>query len=427
MMPEVFDRFFAQFGKKSSDYLKFISFEPQYRMFFADKTHVDITSDLQQIKKTFEAIESGSGSRLDEYLRQAEIKYRIALDHVLYRNMDSIFDFITWDMMRLGPKLGATESMQKYVAKFFKSEKLQQIIEYTLVFLGGAPSNTPALYSLMTHVDFNLGVLYPLGGLNAVAKAIAKLAKEQGVIIKLNEPVQEILTKGRSVVGLRTKKKSYEFDAIVSNADYAHTETLLRDPGLRQYSPRYWEKRTLAPSAFILYLGVKGKIPELAHHNLVFGKNWLDHFEEIFARPDWPQDPSIYICNPNKTEPGLAPKNHENLFVLVPVASKLPENKRQRERYANFVIEYLERQLQIPLKERLVVKDIFSSTEFAKRYNSYGGSALGLAHTLFQTAIWRPPNQSRKVKNLFFAGASTVPGIGVPISLISAELARDRV
>lgn len=426
LMPDVFERYFSLLGKKPSELYKLHRLESVYRIFFADKTHVDISPHLEENIALFESIEPGAGEAFRRYLKESEEKYRISIDTVLYKNMDAIFDFFSWELLKKGRQLGALESMESYVKKFFTSEKLQQIILYTLVFLGGSPSNTPAIYSLMSHVDFNLGVWYPEGGMNGVARALAKEAQNLGIKVVLNAPVKELIVENGFVKYVKTDKKQYPADIVVSGAEYQHTESLL--PGsARQYSDAYWEKRTLAPSAFILYLGVKKKLPKIHHHTLLFGENWLKHFEEIFDQPAWPMTPSLYICNPNKTEKGLAPEGSENLFILVPTAAGLSETPQSREKYAQFIISYIEKNVGVSFASDIVVQEIFSLTEFEKRYNSPQGTALGLAHTLFQTAIFRPPNHHRKVKNLFFSGATTVPGIGVPMCLISAELVLERI
>jgi phytoene desaturase len=342
--------------------------------------------------------------------------------------MDSIFDFVTKETMQQGPKLDLLSNMDSYVSKFFKSEKLQQLIEYTLVFLGGAPSNTPALFSLMSHLDYNQGVLYPKGGFYKVVEVMYQLALDQGVKFYFNQPVTEIETVANQVHLVRTAKKKYLADVVIGNADYAHVESLLDNRDLCTYSDHYWNKKVPAPSAFVMYLGIKGKIKKFQHHTLYFGKDWTEHFESIFNAPSWPQQPSLYINVPSVTDPTVAPKGHENLMILVPIAPGLKEDAAWKEHYGNFILDYIEQNMGVALKDNIVVKHLFSVSDFASRYNSLKGNALGgLAHTLFQSALWRPTNKSKKVKNLFFVGANTVPGIGVPPAIISGHLVRDRV
>jgi phytoene desaturase len=304
---------------------------------------------------------------------------------------------------------------------------MQQIIQYSLVFLGGIPRNTPALYSLMSHVDFDLGVWYPDGGMYSVVQALVRLGQQRGVEYLYSQPVTQIEVENQRVTAVHTESRSHQAEYVVSNADYQHTESLLSDPRARQYSDRYWRRRTLAPSAFILYLGVLGAIPEFAHHTLLFSRDWTSHFRDMADHPSWPREPSLYICSPSKTDPSVAPPGHENLFVLVPVAPGLSETEQSRSEYAAYILEYIERTTHTRFVDRIVVKEIFSVTDFARRYHSACGTALGLAHTLRQTALFRPPNRSRRVPNLFFVGANTTPGIGVPMCLISAHPVRERV
>lgn len=429
MMPEVFDRFFAEFGYQTSDFFKLQKLSPQYRVYFEDKTHVDITGDFKKDAALFESFEPGAGKKLRQYLDEGELKYRIAVDSILYKNMDSILDFAkNKELAKNGSKVGVLQPMEKYITKFFKNHKLQQIMEYNLVFLGCSPHNAPALFSMMGYVDMELGVWYPEGGIYSVVEAMVKVAEEQGVRFVFNSPVTSIITTGDSVHSVETAKKTYEADFVVSNADYTHTEDLLSDQTKRNYSHKYWKKRVKAPSAFLLYLGVKGKLPKLKHHTLYFGADWKKHFSEVFDGKKWPQDPSIYINNPSATDPTLAPKGHSALMVLVPVAVSLEENEAWKKMYADYIISFIDKNIGLNLADSIVYKKIFSVSDFADRYNSYDGNALGgVAHTFFQSALWRPSNKSKHLRNLFFTGAGTVPGIGVPTSIISGHLIRDRI
>lgn len=429
MMPDVFERFFAQLGKKPQDLLDLIKVAPQYRIFFSDKTSVDITDDLAQTKKTFEKLEPGSATFFTKYLQEAKFKYELSVGQVLYKNVDHVWDFFSWQLVLHGLRLNPFTSMQSYVQRFFKSEKVQQIIQYTLVFLGGAPSNMPAMYSLMSHVDFNLGTYYPMGGFYSLVEVMAAIGTEQGVTFRKKAPVKTILISEGKVTGVELENgEKIPADVVVSNADYSWTEDALSDQSARSISAKAWQKKVLAPSAFLIFTGVKGKLPKLAHHNIFFGKNWVEHFETIFSKPSWPKTPSIYINKPSATDPSVAPKGHENLMILVPIAPYLEETATSKRRYADYIYGYLEKELGLSIKKKLVVEELFSVSDFSSRYNSLGGNALGgLAHTLFQTGPWRAPNISKKLPNLIFAGANTVPGIGVPSAIISAQLAVERV
>lgn len=428
LMPDVFERFFNNFEYSADDLIDLKPIAPQYRIFFEDRSQIDIPREPAKARVMFEKIEKGAGKKFDQFLKESKFKYDLAIKDVLYKNADSIFDFFSWNLLKHGRELHALQSMQDYVGSFFKNERLQQILQYTLVFLGGSPANTPALYSLMTHVDFNLGVYYPMGGFYKVVESMVRIAKEQGVQFHTGAEISQILVTNGKATGIKVGKKTIPFDAIVANADYAHTESLFSDESQKMFDQDYWEQKTLAPSAFLLFLGIKGDVPDLLHHNISFGKNWMSHFEEIFTKPEWPQNPSLYINVPSKTDPSVAPKGHHNMMVLVPVAAGLQDSEAWKKGYAEFILGYMKEQLGIDIKDSIVYQKIFSVSDFAATYNSYKGNALGgLNHTLMQTGPFRPPNKHKYVKNLFFAGANTVPGIGVPPSLISAELARDRV
>ena len=427
LMPEAFDRFFAEFDTKVEDHVDLIPLEPQYRIFFSDQTAVDIPRDVEAVKALFEEYEPGAGKKLEKYLVDARKKYRLSMDHFLYDNHDSIFDLMSWKMLQFGP-MNLFRNMQQHVENYFQSEKLQQLLQYTLVFLGGAPSNTPSLYSLMSHVDFDLNVWFPRGGMYSLVEAMVELAEDQSVEFRYDDEVTALQTKGNIVTGVRLADgKQLSADIVIGNGNYQHIESLIDNPDKRQYSDAYWEDRTLAPSALLLYLGVAGEVPEIAHHNILFGNDWIRHFEEIFERPQWPQQPSLYINKPTATDKSLAPKGHENMMVLVPIAVNLTETDAFREKYVEYILEYIEEQLEVSLRDRIDYLEVFSGKDFRQRYHSLGGSALGLAHTMRQTDIFRPKNTSDKLRNLYFVGADTVPGIGVPMCLISAELVRQRV
>lgn len=430
LMPDVFEHFFELIDEPITDHLKLKKLSPSYRVFYKDSGKTaDIYSDFSRDKKTFERLEKGSAKALKNYLEMTAYQYAVAKRRFLYKNYDSLHDFFNREMFTHGRKLGVWRSMHRQVRKYFKLDELQKIMLYPLVFLGSNPYNAPAVYSLLNHVDLGLGVYYPKGGVYSIIVALEKLAKKYGVKIKLKSPVKRIMSEDSLVSGVELKNgKIYEADIVVSNADRHHTEHDLLEPENRSFSDKFWQKRTLAPSALLIYLGVKGQLPNLTHHNLLFSRNWKQNFKEIFDEPTWPTDPSFYICNPTKTDKSLAPADHESLFVMVPVAPALSYTKKQLETYADKVIQTMESNLKLKgLRDRVVYKRLFSVKDFSKRYNSYQGTALGLAHTWDQTAVFRPSNASKKLSNLYFVGADTTPGIGMPTCLISAELVYKRI
>lgn len=431
LMPDVFENFFSLVGERVEDHLDLIRLDPSYRIYFkGQKRHFDFYSDLQRDLPTFEKLEPGSGAQLKKYLELSKNQYEIALGGFMYKNYDTVFDFFNKQVATEGHKLEVFARMSDYVAKFFHTDEVQKIMEYQLVFLGSSPYNTPALYNIMSHIDFNMGVWYPRGGIHEIPKALQRIGEKSGAQYFANSPVQRILTgANHKARGVRLENGDEHFaDVIVANASIHHVETKLLGKPHRSFSSGYWGKRTLAPSAFILYLGLRDKVPNLAHHNLIFSEDWKTNFAEIFDDAVWPSDPSLYVCAPSVTDETVAPPGQENLFVLVPVAPGLQATPKQLEKLADKTLQTVESEMNIPnLRERIVYKRLFWGRDFQERYNNFQGTALGLAHTMNQTAILRPNNKSKKLKNLFFAGANTNPGIGMPICLISAELAYKRI
>lgn len=421
LMPDIFERFFANFSKKSSDYYELTQLSPSYRIYFSTHDYIDMPSKLEDVYTLFDTFEDNGGEKLKKYLKDAEYKYKTAVNEFLYKEYTSISDFISIKIAIEGLKLHVFENMKRYVKRYFTSQKAAKIVQYPLVFLGGSPSNTPAIYSLMSHVDLTLGVWYPQGGMNAVATAIEGIGKEYGAQFIYNTPVQKIeIKEGKKYV--YTGKQRYFADIIINNADYQFSETQLLQPEFQTYPMSYWEKRTLAPSGFILYLGINKKLPQLSHHTLFFDNDWEKHFEDIFTNPQWPEAPSYYICAPSKTDSTVAPEHNENLFILVPVASGLEDTPTIREDYSHKIIEHLCTILDEDIKPNIVTQKSFAHNDFSTLFNAYKGTALGLSHTITQTALFRPSHVSKKVNDLYYVGHYTHPGIGVPMALISADI-----
>jgi phytoene desaturase len=422
LMPDVFETFFGHFGRSPEEYYTLERLDPHYRIFFKDGDRVDMTPDIDANKATFEEYEPGASEAFEEYLTKSERNYEIGMEHFVYEHRDRLRDFVDTDVLRHSWGLSLIGSMQDHVEDYFDHPKLQQIMQYTLVFLGGSPTNTPALYNLMSHVDFNLGVYYPDGGMGAVVDGIVELGSELGVEYETDASVTEIAGR-RGGFAVRTEAGAeYLTDRVVSNADMAHTEQELLPPEKRQYDDDYWESRTYAPSAFLLYLGVEGEVEELAHHTLVLPTDWNEHFEQIFDDPAWPEDPAYYLCVPSETDDTVAPEGHSNLFALVPIAAGLEDTPELRSQYRDLVIDDIAENTDTDLHDRIVFEETFSVDDFASRYNSFQGTALGMAHTLRQTAPFRPGHTSSEVPGLYYTGSFTTPGIGVPMCLISGLL-----
>ncbi len=430
LAPDLFEHFFDLLGEKISDHLDLIRLSPSYRIFFNnDPNPLDIHSDIEVDSATFEAIEPGSAEKLRAYLNQSEYQYGIATQHFMYKNYDTIFDFFNRRVMTEGQKLSVFSKMHTFVSKFFRSRKLQQVMEYTMVFLGTSPYEAPALYNLMSHMDFNQGVFYPKGGFYELIRALARVCEKNGAVLRTGSPVAEIIVENGSTKGVRLEDgEIVKGDIVISNADMWFTETKLLEQKWRTHPQKYWDKRVMAPSAFIMYLGVSEKLPNLIHHNLLFSEDWRKNFDDIYKNPCLPDEPSLYVCAPSVTDATVAPDGKENLFVLVPIAADLKIGSELKEAYSEKVISLLEREMKLPgLREKIEYKRIYTVDNFAADYNSFKGSALGLAHTIWQTAIFRPNNQSKKVKGLYYVGAGVNPGIGTQICLISAELVFKRV
>jgi phytoene desaturase len=430
LMPDVFEHFFNLLEEPIEKHLTLKKLSPSYRIFFKDEGKViDLEADLEKAAVLFETLEPGSGEALRQYVAQSAYQYDIATREFMYKNYNSILDFFNRRTMVEGRKLSVFSSMDSYVKKFFKSDMVQKIMQYQLVFLGSSPYKTPALYNIMSHIDFNMGVYYPEGGIYSLVQALANIAKKYGATIRTNAEVAHITTAhGTATSVTLVSGEVLEADLIVSNADIAHTETKLLKKNARTYSESYWKKRTLAPSAFIMYIGLDGVADTLTHHNLIFSKNWKGNFDQIFESPSLPEDPSLYVCCPSKTDSTVAPAGKENLFVLVPIGAGVTYTKEQLDAYQEKILHTIETEFKIPnFKKRIEYLRTYTPDDFTRDYHSLGGSALGLAHTLGQTATLRPNNISKKISNLLYVGAGTNPGIGMPICLISAELAYKRI
>ena len=421
-MPDVFERFFQQFGKSVTDYYSLTRLDPSYRVYWSDE-NIDIPADYNSLKAVFERLEPGSSQKLEKYLHEADVKYRIGIRDLVYKPGQSLTEFLDWNIIRNVFKLDVFTSIKSHVAKHFKAEKLRQLMEFPVLFLGALPKNTPALYSLMNYADIVGGTWYPEGGMYSIVKAMQQLAEELGVRFHFGEAAKEIIIEKGQARKLVTEKGEYTADAIISGADYQFTESALLPQAYRTYSPHYWDKKVLAPSCLLYYVGLNKKIDGLLHHNLFFDVPFDQHADEIYTHPKWPGEPLFYLNVPSKTDSACAPAGGENLMVLIPVASGLSgDTESLREHYFGKIIERLEKHTGQNITDAIVYKKSFSVSDFIHEYNSYKGNAYGLANTLLQTAVFKPSCRSKKVGNLFYTGQFTVPGPGVPPSLISGEV-----
>ncbi|MBM3915910.1 MAG: phytoene desaturase [Sphingomonadales bacterium] len=423
-MPDVFERYFEQFGKKVSDYYQLDRLDPSYRVYWQEG-YTDLSADFETLKKTFEAIEPGSGAQLEKYLQEALVKYEVGMGRFVQKPGLSLTEFMNWETISGALKLQLLTSISKHVAHHFKHPKLRQLMEFPVLFLGALPQDTPALYSLMNYADIKGGTWFPRGGMYAVVEAMYQLAIELGVAFKFNETVQSFTVD--SATGRISQVVSsfgvFTADAVVSGADYHFTEQQLLPAAYRTYSESYWQKRVMAPSCLMYYVGLNKKLKDPVHHSLFFDVSFATHGHEIYKDPKWPTEPQFYVSVSSATDSSVAPPGCENIVFLIPVASGLSgDDETLREYYFKKIVARLEKQLGESIMDTIIYKKMYSVADFKDDYNSFKGNAYGLANTLLQTAVFRPACRSKKVGNLFYTGQLTVPGPGVPPSLISGEV-----
>jgi phytoene desaturase len=426
-MPDVFERFFEQFGKKVSDYYELVRLDPSYRVYWQNED-VNIPANYDELKDLFETIEQGSSEKLDHYLKEAFVKYKIGVQDLVYKPGQSFTEYLDWNVVKNIFKLDIFTSIRSHVAKHFKDARLKQLMEFPVLFLGALPQNTPALYSLMNYADIIGGTWYPKGGMFSVVKAMQAVAEEQGAKFHFEEEAKEIIIEKNRAKKIITNKSEYVADVIISGADYHFTETNLLPAQYRSYDEAYWNKKTLAPSCLLYYVGLNKKLNNVLHHSLFFDVPFEKHADEIYSHPQWPDEPLFYLSVTSKSDDTVAPAGFENLVVLVPVASGLKnDSELLREFYFQKIVHRLEKHTNQSIADAIIFKKTFSVSDFELEYNSYKGNAYGLANVLSQTAIFRPSCRSKKIKNLFYTGQLTVPGPGVPPSLISGEVVSKQV
>lgn len=422
-MPDIFERYFSRFGKKVSDYYTLHRLDPSYRVYW-NQGFTDIPADYEQLKQVFENLEPGSAEKLDHYLKGAAYKYEVGINKLVYKPGRSVTEYMDWPTISGVFKLQVFSSISRHIAKYFNHPRLRQLMEFPVLFLGALPQDTPALYSLMNYADIKGGTWYPEGGMYAVVEAMVKLARELGVEFRFGENVTGMMIKGNSIRTVATDKDIYATDAVISGADYHFTETTLLPEECRSYTDKYWRKRVMAPSCLLYYVGLNKKLKQAAHHSLFFDVPFAQHGKEIYTDPRWPSEPLFYVSVSSMTEPAMAPDGCEGIVFLIPVASGLSgDSEELREKYFRMIVERMEQHTGESILDAVILKKTYAVSDFIHDYNSFRGNAYGLANTFKQTAFFRPSCQSIKVKNLFYTGQLTVPGPGVPPSLISGEVA----
>lgn len=426
-MPDVFETYFARFGKKPADYYNLVRLDPSYTVVFDLNEAVDLPADLGKLEALFESIEPGSGPQLREFLKQASYKYDVGINKFVWKPSRSVTEFMSLKLLYDVTRLDVFQSFATHARKFFKHPRLLEIVEFPVLFLGATPENTPAMYSLMNYAEMAMGTWYPMGGMHEIVRALVSLAEEKGVKILLNQTVEKIDVVRSKATQVITNGGIFETDVVVAGADYNHVETKLVTPKNRNYDDAYWNRRVMAPSSLLFYLGVGKRIPRLRHHNLFFDEDFKRHAQEIYETPRWPTKPLFYASAPSKTDPGVAPEGCENLFLLIPVAPDLTDDDATRERYFGMIMDRLEAYVGENVRDHIVFKRSYAHSDFKRDYNAFRGNAYGLANTLMQTALLKPSLKNKRVNNLFYTGQLTVPGPGVPPSLISGLVVADEV
>ncbi len=426
-MPDVFETYFARFGRKPADYYNLVRLDPSYTVIFGPGDAVDLPVGVKNLQALFDTIEPGSGPKLAEFLRQASYKYDVGIHNFVWKPSRSVTEFLSLKLLYDVTRLDVFQSFSSHVRKFFKNPKLLQLVEFPILFLGATAENTPAMYSLMNYAEMTMGTWYPMGGMHEIVKAMVSLAEEKGVKILYNQNVERIDVTGSEAQRVITDAGVFESDVVVAGADYNHVDTKLLDQPLRNYDDAYWQKRVMAPSSLLFYLGVNKRVPKLQHHNLFFDEDFTLHAQEIYETPRWPSKPLFYVSAPSKTDPSVAPEGCENLFLLIPVAPDLTDDEATREKYYTMLMDRLEAYVGEDVRNHVVYKRSYAHQDFKSDYNAFRGNAYGLANTLMQTAILKPSLKNKKVSNLFYTGQLTVPGPGVPPSLISGLVVADEV
>ena len=420
-MPDVMDDFFADFFHKTSDFFKLISLNPQFEMIFSEDK-MNVPENFEELIVLFEQIEKGAGLQLEKFMQSAKFKYEVGMKDFVKKPSHNWLEFLSPTIAKSAMKLDLLSNFRNYVGQYFKNKKLRTLMEFPVIFLGASPKNIPAMYSLMNYGGYALGTHYPMGGFYQLVLAMTKVAENQGAKFHFNQTVEKINTENNKAKSLTINGENHDFDAIIASSDYHHTESLL-DKKYRNYSEDYWEKKIFAPSCLIFYLGINDTIPNLKHHTLFFENDLDDHIDCIYGNKKWPEKPLFYACCPSKTDDKVAPEGKENLFLLMPLAIGIDDADSIREKYLIEMISRLEKHTGAKdLLSKIEYKRSYCVSDFMSDYNAYGGNAYGLANTLSQTAVLKPKLRNKKLNNLLYTGQLTVPGPGVPPSIISGKI-----
>jgi phytoene desaturase len=426
-MPDVFEQFFEQFGYSSSDFYELKKLDPGFQIITSDGGTLKIPAGWEELLELFEQIETGAADKLKTFIGEANYKYDVGVKKLIYQPGLSVFELITPDTISGVFRLQIFSSFSKHVRQYFKNEKLIALMEFPILFLGAMPKNTPALYSLMNYAGLKQGTYYPMGGFKKVIDAMLQICRENGVEFNLSEGINGIERLSDSKISLTTDKRNLQVDGLIAAADYHHVESKLLQQKDRNYKEKYWDKKTFAPSSLIFYIGVNCKLDKLEHHNLFFDADFPKHAEEIYEDPKWPSNPLFYVCCPSKTDASVAPEGKENLFILMPIAPGLADEEVIRESYYSTLLNRLESYTGVAIRENISYTKSYCVKDFEDDYNSYKGNAYGLANTLMQTANLKPKIKNNSIPNFYYCGQLTVPGPGVPPSIVSGQVAANEL
>lgn len=425
-MPDVFDSYFEGLGKKTEDYYSLVKLDPGFQIIFGTNNVLTVPANLNELYATFEDIEKGAAHQLKLFLKEAAYKYNVGMQQLVYKPAFSWLEYAQVSVLKGIAQSHLFTSVSTYVRKHFKDPRLIALLEFPVLFLGAMPHKIPALYTLMNYAALVQGTYYPMGGMTKIIEGMTELSQELGVEIINNCAVHKIRVNYKKAIGIQTSDTIYEADAVIASADYHHVEQHLLDAEYRNYNEAYWEKKTFAPSCLIFYVGVRKKIKNLQHHNLYFDTDFDRHSKEIYEHPQWPTEPLFYVCCPSQTDASVAPDGMENLFFLVPVATGLEDTESTREQYFDQLVKRVEAHTGEQFAADIIYKKSYCVNDFIQDYNAYKGNGYGLANTLMQTAVLKPKMNNRKISNLFYTGQLTVPGPGVPPSLISGQIAAEQ-
>ncbi|MCS7200813.1 MAG: phytoene desaturase family protein [Patescibacteria group bacterium] len=428
LMDDIFEYFFRILDKDFYRELNLIRLDPIFKIFFEDGEELLLKADINQNEQIFERLERGSFNKFKKHIELMEEAYFSVRDDFIFNEI-KFSKFINGKLFKLITKFNPFQSLDSYLRKYFKSEKIIKILEFNSLFLGTSPQSTPAIFGMINYFLFKKGVYYPLGGIYQIVENLFKLGQELGVNMFVNSSVEQILIKNNKAFGiLLSNGATFDFDLIVSNADLYHTEMeLIQEDRYRSYKQEFWQRLKLSPSAFILYLGLRKEIQNITHHNFYFCDDWQKNFKQIFDYDRLPENPSFYVAVASKVDKDIVPMGHEQFFVLVPIAPNLKIDNEERSYFKEKIYRLIEDKMKIKgFKNLIDFEKIFTPDDFRSYYNAFRGTALGPIHTLHQT-LFRPKNKSSKINNLYYVGSYVNPGIGMPMVIASAIITYKKI